>query len=199
MALIGFAIIAWCHHRQPAYWLLGSYLGLLLIGLNLYGNFFSSDLFDHYLATLFPVFFLILAVILDRFFLPWGIIGLISIIGLNLSLFSRTTTQDSYSLKRQTVAWAIEQVGDQPFRLDSLSSCFRYNGTRYLFTLAGKEPAQSFVDSNFSWLYRQPQTDLQPQLLLFFARQGFPVSLLTNKVSRRSFGAWEVLILANEI
>jgi hypothetical protein len=195
IVIISFAILSWRHRHEPNYWLLGSYFLLLLISLNLYGNFFSSDLFDHYLATLFPVFFLILAVVLDRFFLPWGLIGIISIIGLNLALFSRATTQDSYSLKRQAVVWAIEQVGDQPFRLDSLSSCFRYNGTRYLFTLAGKEPTQSFVDSNFSWLYRQPQADLQPQLLVIFVHQDFTGSLPTNIITRRSFGAWEVLIL----
>lgn len=189
-----FILIAWKRHRQPAYWLLGSYFLLLLIGLNLYGNFFNSDLFDHYLSTLFPVFFLILAWFIDRF---WP--SIVVFVAINLYLFSRTTTQDSFLLKRQAVTWAIEQVGDQPFSLDSLSQCFRYNGSRYLFTLAGREPAQSFVDQNFSWLYQTPPVTSYVPLKVIFVHQDFTGSLPTNVINRRTFGSWEVLILADEI
>ena len=194
IVLISFAILSWRRRHEPSYWLLGSYFFLLLIGLNLYGNFFNSDLFDHYLATLFPVFFLILAWFLDRF---WP--SIIIFVAANLVLFNRTTTQDSYSLKRQAVDWAIEQVGDRSFSLDSLSQCFRYNGTRYLFTLAGREPTQSFVDSNFSWLYSVPSTTGYAPIKVVFVYQDFRGSLPSNITARHAFGPWEVLILADEI
>lgn len=190
-----FTFIAWTRRHQPAYWLLGSYFFLLLIGLNLYGNFFSSDLFDHYLATLFPVFLLALAVILVRLPKPLASIGLIAFIGLNLFTFSRTTTQDSFLLKRQAVAWTIEQVGDQPFALDSLSSCFRYNGTRYLFTLAGREPAQSFVDSNFSWLYHAPLATSYTPNKVIFVHADYTGSLPNNIIASQTFGSWKVLLI----
>ncbi len=193
--LITFAVLFWRHRHQPAYWLLGSYFFLLLIGLNFYGNFFSSDLFNHYLATLFPLFFLITAVLLDRLFTPIKLSLMITLVGFNLVLFSQTTTQDSFRLKRQAVDWALEQVGHQPFTLDSLSSCFRYNGTRYLFTLAGQEPAQSFVDSNFSWLYQMPLATSYAPVKVVFVHQDFTGPLPPNIISRRNFGSWEVLIL----
>lgn len=185
-----FTFIAWTRRHQPAYWLLGSYFFLLLIGLNLYGNFFNSDLFDHYLSTLFPVFFLILAWFINRF---WP--SIVVFVAINLYLFSRTTTQDSFLLKRQAAAWTIEQVSDEPFALDSLSSCFRYNGTRYLFTLAGKEPAKSFVDSNFSWLYHTlPATSYVPNKVIF-VHADYTGSLPNNIIASQTFGSWKVLII----
>ncbi len=195
IVLISFAVLVWRHRHEPAYWLLGSYFFLLFIGLNLYGNFFSSDLFDHYLATLFPVFFLIIAVLLDRLFPPIRLAIIVTLVSLNLFLFSRTTTQDSFLLKRQAVAWAIEQIGDQPFALDSLSSCFRYNGTRYLFTLAGREPAQSFVDTNFGWLYPHPPSSQTPLARVIFVHADFTGSLSSNIIASQTFGSWKVLII----
>ena len=188
--LVAFLFTAWRHRRQSQYWLIGSYFAIILFGLNLYGNFFSSDLFDHYLATLFPVFFLILAWFLNRF---WP--SIIVFVAANLYLFSRITTQDSFLFKRQAVAWAIKQVGNQPFALDSLSSCFRYNGTRYLFTLAGREPVQSFVDQNFSWLYYIPPATSSAPLRVIFVHQDYTGPIPTGVISSRTFGTWTVLIL----
>lgn len=206
-----FFAFAWKNRRQPAYWLISSYFLLLLIGLNIYGNFFSSDLFDHYLTTLFPLFFLIIAWFLDRLWSrakPIVILSLITFLFINLLSYFRATTQDDYLLKRQAVDWAIKEVGSQSFAIDSLSSCFRYNGTRYLFTLAGKEPVQSFVDENFFWLYRQPPSTSHPELLVAFVHQdvhGDPhlkqqyLDYLSRLKARRSFGPWEVLIVDNTI
>ena len=193
--LLIFLFTAWRHRRQPQYWLIGSYFGLIFFGLNLYGNFFNSDLFDHYLTTLFPVFFLLTAWILNRLWRPVTILALLAFMISNLILFSRITTQDSYSAKRQGVNWAISQVADQPFALDSLSSCFRYNGVRYLFMLAGKEPAQSFVDQNFSWLYQSPPAVAPLTKQVIFVHQNHTEPLPVGAISSRTFGSWTVLIL----
>lgn len=192
--------------RKKIDWIIKAYLAIIIIGINVYGNFFSSDLFDHYLATLFPIFFLIFAIFLTRLhkYIATGL--LIFIVTINLFLISKMTNQHGYTDKTQAVNWTISQLDNQPFALQSIGKCHGYSGIRYLFTLAGHEPHKSFVDQNFSWLYKQKPTAEVPKKFVVFV---FPdqnnqhlnstyFSYLQNIKKRQSFGSLEVLIVDNQ-
>ena len=194
LVLVSFLYLALRWRHKISYWLFSAYLLLIILGLNLYGNFFSSDLFDHYLTTLFPLFFLILAVLIDKI-KPLRLIGPLGIILINLYFFSYISTQDSYKAKHQAVNWGIQQIGDQSFALDSSSSCFRYNGSRYLFMLSGKEPVQSFVDTNFSWLYKQPLPAQLPKKIIILRHYDSPDPIPDNITANQTFGSWQIFIL----
>ena len=102
----------------------------------------------------------------------------------------------------------MQQIGDKPFSLDSLSTCWKLNGYRYLFAAYGREPVKSYVDPNFAYLYgntqvwdKHPETvvafiahDFQPETESFFDRYNY---LKSHEIESRTFGALEVLILDN--
>lgn len=193
--------------RQPLAWIISSYFVLTIVGLNLYGNFFSSDLFDHYLATLFPLFFLILAIGADRLMKgslkTVAVLAIVGAVFLNLNSLSKMSNSQGFTAKQQAVAWVVSELKGQPFALDSVDSCFRYNGTRYLFTLLGHEPDLSFVDPNFFWLYAQPpKTDYPDNLVIFIDsqdsswRQRNP-EYLNHLKAQNQFNGLEVLIVDN--
>lgn len=159
--------------------ILSGIMGILLFRIQ------GGDLFDFYLAPLYPVFFIATAVFIASFMhslgekkrLSWmerrypmiyrrakpSALTTILIALFALHIFSVLGARHPQSLavKQQAVAWVTEQVGDRPFALDSLSRCHRYNGIRYLFMLDGHEPVMSFMDPNYAWLYDEPPASTQ--------------------------------------
>lgn len=196
--------------EQPAEWIVSTYLLLLIIGLTIYGNFFSSDLFDHYLATLFPLFFLMVAITAEK--LMKGrlkyLIVLVLVVAIlwNLKSLSQISNQYGFAAKQEAVTWTLEYLQGQDFALDALGSCFRYNGVRYLFTLTGREPVLSFVDPNFFWLYKESPAARYPETLVVFTTPGEEtidnwrdkyLSYLSRVKKRAQFDGVEVLIVDN--
>jgi len=157
--IIAYFFINRQHQKQT--WIIKAYLIIIILGINLYGNFFSSDLFDHYLSSLFPLFFIMLARVFSKKTLVFTFITLI--IFLNLYSFKNITNTHNLKDKTSAIDWVNNQLQGEPFILDSLGTCFGYNGTRYLFELSGNPPSQSFVDQNFAWLYQSPSQTQPPQ------------------------------------
>ncbi len=188
------------------------YFWLIFLGLNIYGNFFASDLFDHYLTTLFPLFLLITAVSFDNLLKsnlqPLAIIFILVIICLNLNSLSKISNNFGFKDKLAAVDWAISRLKDQPFALDSLGNCFKYNGVRYLFALRSHEPDMSFVDPNFFWLYGELPKTKYPDTLVVFIELAATQSATVNPtyaqyqkhlLDRQTFGSTEVFIVNNSL
>lgn len=186
--------------NRTQHWLIKTYFLSLIIGLNIYGNLFSSDLFDHYLTTLFPLFFIILSLIITRLAsLPDIELFLLTpLIIINAYFFKNIKTSQSHTNKIDAVSWTISHLKNKPFALDSQSDCFRFSGIRYLFTLQGYEPDLSFVDPNFFWLYKTlPQTKYPDILVVFTDNRQLITEYQNHIIDQQQFGNLEVLIIDN--
>lgn len=179
------------------------------VGIIIYGFILKGDLFDHYLSTIFPLFYIVVAYFMISVFSKrkWilGItIGLFVL--MNLQKTSLLTHAYGFREKIETVDWIIKETKNQPFSLDVLGNCFKYNGYRYLFYLRGKEPAKSYVDANFTHLYDKLPADTHPKILAVITNPDFNESdefleeynRLQSKVLKRAkFGKIEAILIDN--
>lgn len=181
---------------------------LYFAGIQIYGTIFRADIFEHYITGIFPAFFLIAAFFISK--LPrilWLFaIGVFVIFNLYELSFAENT--QGLAVKRQAIEYTMAQVGDRPFSLDSLSTCWKLNGYRYLFAVFGREPIKSYVDPNFSYLYgttfvseKHPETvtafvvhDFMLETAEFYARYAI---LKSHEVKSAVFGNIEVIIMGN--
>ena len=214
LVLLTVAVIAFFFLRDKTRhkidWIIGAYFIIVILGLNVYGNFFSSDIFDHYLATLLPLFLLMVAIALDYLYQNRSRLLAVALILLFVLVNLRSLAQISITFgfkdKQEAVAWTISELKDEPFALDSIGSCFRFNGVRYLFTLKSREPDLSFVDPNFFWLYQEFPKSESPDILVVFVMAEKPETnevlqqygqYQSSVISRKFFGNMEVLIVDN--
>ena len=203
----------WTKRKESQY---SSSVTLLLLpflatycGITLYGLVFRGDLFDHYMAVLFPLFFILVAFGLyqlsKRF--PYLIIGALPIfLAVNISHSLNAVHRFGYQDKINAVDWVIKQTGDNPFSLDVISTCFAYNGYRYLFYARGKEPSKSYVDANFSYLYDTPPAFEHPKLLVVITNPDFQETpsyyeeyhkYKQKLIQSAQFGTIEVMLVDN--
>ena len=175
-----------------------------------YGLVIKGDLFDHYLATVFPVFFLVIAGVLYKILNEKPI--LITILLLVFSLTNvyqlvKVQHRFGYQNKIKAVRWAISTTGSDSFSLDVLGSCFRYNGYRYLFYAFGKEPDKSYVDANFTHLYDKPPSYQHPKYLIVITNADFAEKeayfaelnhLKSRLIVSTKFNHTEVLLIDNQ-
>lgn len=118
-------------------------------------NFLSLFIFRgdqgsrHWLPSL-PIFFILLAAFLDK--LPGK--KLIIAVLIFWNILSLTLSWASYGLKdkEKTVQEIINRTEAGKFYLDSVGECHKW-GYRYLFTYFNHEPAASFLDPEFSWMF----------------------------------------------
>lgn len=147
------------------------YFFTIVIATIFYGVFLFGALFDHYFSTAFVFIAFLWGITL---FLLWRknklLAGLILFLFIISNSYRIITSRHSfgYQYKRQAVDWVIREIGEDKFALESLGSCFKYYGYRYLFTLAGKEPEKSYTDENFFWLYDRLPAEKHPQTTVVF-------------------------------
>ena len=209
ISIIGFVVWALGKNQENVGWRLIAILVILyLVGIQLYGTIFRADIFEHYITGLFALFLLIFANIVSL--LPkklWLLVlGLFIVFNLNKLLNAKNSMGLTY--KRQAIEFTMQQVGDKPFSLDSLSTCWRYSGYRYLFAVFGQEPVKSYVDPNFASLYgttpvaqKHPPTvvsfvihDFTPETEDFYKRYAV---LKYHEVKNAPFGNIEVVVMNN--
>lgn len=162
------ALIGWSNRNRQATLLLLLAFATAGLGIVIYGVVFKGQLYDHYITTLLPPFYLLVAIVVDRFNMKkWFVIIALTLFAIiNITSLYNARHQFGFSDKMRAVHWAIDITGDKPFSLDVIGECFRYNGYRYLFYLAGKEPVKSYVDANFTHLFDQPPSLEHPELLV---------------------------------
>ena len=190
-------------------WRLASWLIILyFFGIQLYGTIFRADIFEHYITGLFAVFLFIFAKIVGL--VPKNlwllVIGLFIVF--NFSKLLNAKNSMGLKVKKEAIEFTMREIGDKPFSLDSLSTCWKYSGYRYLFTVFGREPVKSYVDSNFAYLYgttpvaqKHPKTvvafvihDFLPETEQFYKRYAL---LKSHEVKTELFGNIEVIIMDN--
>lgn len=195
-------------YRSSPLPLISVLLVLYFLGIQLYGTILQADIFEHYITGTFSVFLLIAAFLLSK--LPKKLWLFILAIFVAVNLYKLSIAQNSigFKYKKQAIEFAMLQVGDRGFSLDSLSTCWRYSGYRYLFAAFGKEPVKSYVDPNFAYLYgttpvaeKHPSTvvtfvihDFAPETDQFYARYAL---LKSHEIKSALFGNIEVIIMDN--
>lgn len=190
-------------------WKIISIFLLIYFGaIQLYGTVFKADIFEHYLTGIFAPFLLALALFVAS--LPKKIWLFVLGLFLTFNLLKLTNAQNLMGLtqKRQAIEYVTKEIGAKPFSLDSLSTCWKYNGYRYLFTVFGNEPVKSYVDPNFAYLYgatpvweKHPKDvvsfaihDYQPETSEFYKRYNW---LKLHQTKTATFGNIEVIIMDN--
>lgn len=209
LSILGFLFWSFAGYKNNQGWRTVSILIILyFLGIQLYGTVFRADIFEHYITGLFAVFLLILAKVLTL--LPKNLWLAFLAIFVTMNLHKLLTSQNSQGLtyKREAIVYTMQQVGDRPFSLDSLSTCWKLNGYRYLFTVFGREPVKSYVDPNFAYLYgttlvaeKHPATvvafvvhDFVLETDEFYARHTL---LKSHEIKSAIFGVIEVIIMDN--
>jgi len=181
---------------------------ITLLGIMLFNLFYADYLGEYFLSVLLPSFILLFALTLVKIFPSQQslakIVIVFSLAAVNVYLVLTAVNFIGLKNKIEAVNYSLEQVDGRPFFLDSLSSCFRYNGIRYLFYLGGQEPVQSFMDPHYAWLYDQAPAEEKPQQGVvfvthdesetgeFWTRYG---DYLRKTIARKKFGGLEVLIV----
>lgn len=210
--LLLYPVIRWFRKKKISDLSLAVVIGSGIGGISLF-RFLGGDLFDFYLAPLYPVFLIAATICITSLMRslshragPSALTTiLIAVFALNIFSVSVARHPQGLSTKQQAVTWAIEQTGNQPFALESLSRCHRYNGIRYLFMLAEKEPVMSFMDPDLSWLYDAPPATTYPATFVAFAtpddlsldQEKRYNALIERSIARKRFGAFDVVISDN--
>lgn len=182
---------------------------IYLMGISIYGLVIKNPVYEHYITGLFPAFLIILGLLLYK--LPIRVMILILAFFALLNLSKLLTVENSMGLKnkKQAINYAMSEVKDKNFSLDSLSSCWKYNGYRYLFSVFGNDPVKSYVDPSLAYLYEDKQVlDKHPETVVSFVVHDFnPETVEFNKrykelkektFSSKQFGRIEVLIIDNK-
>lgn len=210
--VLSFFVIKWLKNRKKylGFQIIGSHLLIAILGVVAYNIFFPGYTNEWFFYVLFPAFSFIVGISLSAL---WGksrfatIVAIVGFMIINLHAFANTNDDFGYKQKVQAIKFAISQVGDKPFYLDSLGTCHSYEGSRYLFGLLGKEPAASYVDPVFGdWLYPHPRLDrddLSTKVVLVSpSKENSPSfteryrKYLKLATQRRTFGNIEVLIIS---
>ncbi len=208
LILFGFIYWSFKEGNRDSWRLAGILITLYFLGIHIYGTIFKADIFEHYITGLFAVFLLVIAKAISA--LPKNIWLMIIALFIGANLFKLFVAQDSLSLtyKKQAIEFTTAAVGDNQFSLESLSTCWRYSGYRYLFAIYGNEPVKSFVDPNFSYLYgTTPIADKHPQTVAAFVIHDFAPEKDTfykkyalfksHEIKSGLFGNIEVIIMDN--
>ena len=208
VALVAFIFWSYKHNREVGWKLTSTLLILYFAGIQIYGTVFKADIFEHYITGTFAVMILIIAKGISILPKKLQIFIITLFIALNIGKTLNAKNDLGLSVKRQAIEYTMQQVGDKPFSLDSLSTCWKLNGYRYLFTVFGKEPVKSYVDPNFAYLYGTTPVweNHPPTVVAFVAHDFIPETeefyyryntLKSHETSSKTFGGLEVIIMDN--
>lgn len=200
--------LVWLFKKQFQFKVLAILILLYIVSIEIFGTLFRSDIFEHYLTGLFGIFSLILAYFVAKLPKKIWIIVLAGFIFFNLQKLFWAKNSVGLTYKRQAIEYTMREVGERDFSLDSLSTCWRYGGYRYLLAVFGREPVKSYVDPNLAHLYgstkiasEHPETvvafiahDFVPETDSFYKQYSL---LKAHEVKNSIFGNIEVIILDN--
>lgn len=187
--------------------LLSLHFLIMFAGLFLYNLFLPGYIYEWLWVIFFPGFSLMAAYFLDFLWLRGLKIGVFLFLGIfiffNLKTFFFLSNPFGLKVKEKAIKYALEEVGDSDFYLDSIGECFSFGGYRYLFWFFGREPVYSYTDELYwDWLYPRPEKERPNKgVVLVHHSEGNQTDFFqkyetyTEKaVSRKNFGQLEVLI-----
>ena len=153
LGLVYFMFWSWKNSKNPGWRLAALLLVVYFIGIQLYGTVFNAETFEHYLSGVFAIYIMVTALLIGRLPKKLWLIVIGFFVAVNLYKFSLAQNNQSLQNKRQAIEYTMKEVGNEEFSLESISTCWRLNGYRYLFAVFGREPTKSFVDPNLGYLY----------------------------------------------
>ncbi len=200
----------WKAKDSFSYKIIFSFYLIFQMGVLFYSFVLKGDVFEHYLATLLPYLFIITAVVFNHLEnkIRWPVLAVVTVVVIiNIIINFNAYNPYGFEYKIQATKFALEQIGDKDFSLDSLGSCFRYDGVYYPFLLFGKHPVKSFQDPNYSWLYDYKIAENHPENIVVMVQRGKIENPDFNDTynryqqwvkARKTFRGIEVLILDNK-
>ncbi|MBI3341923.1 glycosyltransferase family 39 protein [Candidatus Curtissbacteria bacterium] len=209
LLVIGAFFIVSFRKRSPLVFKITSLtLILYFLGIQLYGTILKADIFEHYIAGTFPIFLLMVAYFVSKLPKPVWFVALLIFTCANLNKIEILDSSMGLLQKRLAIEYSMTKVGNQEFSLDSLSTCWKYSGYRYLYIVYGREPVKSYVDPNFAYLYETtPVSQEHPKLVVamvvhdylpetddFYKRYAL---LKAHEINSKLFGTIEVIIIDN--
>lgn len=206
-ALTGFTIFGF-KSKNKGRFLMSSVVIFYFIGIQAYGSIVNGDIFEHYLTGLFPIFVLFIAYALSRFSNKAALIVLTLFMILNMGKLFTMVNSHGLTNKKAAIEYVGNQSGTEEFSLESLSTCWRYSGYRYLFAVYGQEPIKSYVDPNLGHLYgTTPISATHPGKVVVFVTHDFLPETKdfyktyalykSHEIESAIFGNIEVIIMDN--
>lgn len=155
--------------------------------------FYNRQIFEYYFLFLFPW----LAVVLgwSANFI-WNkehgklVMAPIIILFIGLNLLTLFTAKFSYSFEEKSAAinFAKQVIGKREYSLEALGECTRYGGYRYLFEHNIRKPVSSYMDSYFSWLYKEDTHNRKPSAIVL-------LSMIDPRDKEENIAKWEEIKL----
>ncbi|MBM3283085.1 hypothetical protein FJY90_02415 [Candidatus Gottesmanbacteria bacterium] len=137
---------------------------------------FNGEMAEYYLIPTFVFFFIITANILatlSKTRLRILIFIFLMMFGyINISTLFNSKNPYGFREKIQAINFSLSIVKDNSFVLDSFQTCWYSGGYRYLYSLTGHEPLQSYMDQYLSEYYSPDN----------FSRPKFQVVILTPEL-----------------
>ena len=200
--------LIWLFKKQFQFKVIAILILLYILGIEIFGTLFKSDIFEHYIAGLFGIFLIILAFLVAKLPMKIWLIVLAGFLFFNLQKLFSIQNSMGLTYKRQAVEYTMQEIGNRDFSLDSLSTCWKYGGYRYLFAVFGREPVKSYVDPNLAHLYGTTKVSANhPETVVAFVTHDFVretdslykqyARFKAHEVKNRIFGNIEVVVLDN--
>src|SRR4029078_3801313 len=104
---------------------------------------------------------------------------------LNVNLLFRSYNPFGFNNKMLAAKYGLLTVGENDFSLDTLSSCFRWDGFYYPFIFEGRHPVKSYQDPNYAWLYDYQVSASHPSRIIVEVPKGrFETEEINNIYNR---------------
>ena len=154
---VGAVLVVGLLHEQKKVWLIW-----VLAGVNLFSLlFFRADASERHWLPFLPMFFLLLGAFLERVYRhnkPVTVIFISTLLIINFRSFIFSWASYGWTKKQAAVEYIVRNTEAGKFNLNVVGQCHRW-GYRYQFSQQGHEPASSYLDADFSWMYSQPPNE----------------------------------------
>ena len=184
------------------------YFAIVVIFSSIYTYIFSGEMAEYYFLTLFGYFFIMIALIADRFIGEKYNVLLFAALVLfatrNADAMIQTKNPYGLIFKEDAVKYATANIHNSSFILDSFQTCWYSGGYRYLFSLYGAEPVRSYMDQYLNEYYQlnnekemMDEVDILTGELIGAQPDGFDQfkkNLEKNRKNMQNFGKIEVYI-----
>lgn len=181
--------------QKKSYFLLSLFLLSIIIPFLL----FPGPSFEYYLLGLFPLT-LFLPGILMNYFRKICVFVLYSItILVVLGVFTILTNKADYGFqgKQKLVKQVTSYLGRESFELKQTGLCHTYEGWRYLFVLAGKQPERADSDQGMGWLYADEITTNPAKYSVIMSESRVPIRFDLKEAKSYFLGGFTAYIFKN--
>ncbi len=185
--------ILWMLEKRKSHKTAVKIILMLIFVTLLFVMFYNRQIFEYYFLYLFPWVCIILGCSAN---FVWkrehGVLAvtpfLLLFIGLNLITLFTVKFNYSYKEKLAAINFVKEVLGNRSYKLEVLGECTRYGGYRYLFEYFVGKPVSSYMDSYFSWLYKDDFGKEKPSAIVL-------LSIIDPRGEQNNIAKWEAVKL----